>query len=107
MRLIRITNNLINLFVSAVMAVLGVRFVLRLFGANESATFVSWVYETSAVLLAPFRGIFTPQTFENNLVLELTTIFAMIVYAVVGLLLASAVTALSPAAEKPSNKSKK
>ncbi len=107
MRLFAITNNLINLFVGAVMAVLGLRFVLRLFGANEAATFTSWVYETSAVLLEPFRGIFPTQTFDNNVVLELTTIFAMIVYALVGMLLVAAVSALSPAAEPTSKKSKK
>lgn len=107
MRLFHITNNLINLFVGAVMAILGLRFALRLFGANEAATFTSWVYETSAVLLEPFRGIFPTQTFENNVVLELTTILAMIVYAIVGMLLSSAVNTLSPLAVKPEKKSKK
>ncbi len=97
MRLVHITTNLINVFVAAVLAVLGLRFVLRLFGANESATFVSWLYETSAVLLEPFRGIFPPQTFENNVVLELTTVFAMIVYALAGMLLIAAVQVLTPA----------
>lgn len=98
MRLVHITTNLINVFVAAVLAALGLRFVLRLFGANESATFVSWLYETSAVLLEPFRGVFPPQTYENNVVLELTTVFAMIVYALVGMLLIAAVQALAPAA---------
>lgn len=100
MRLVHITTNLINVFVSAVLAVLGLRFVLRLFGANQDTTFVSWLYETSAVLLEPFRGIFTPQTFENNVVLELSTLFAMIVYAIVGMLFVAAVTALAPTTGK-------
>ena len=97
MRLVHLTTNLINVFVSAALAVLGLRFVLRLFGANETATFVSWLYETSAVLLAPFRGIFPAQTLENNVVLELSTIFAMIVYGLLGMLLVAAVQALTPA----------
>ncbi len=104
MRLVQVTTNLINVFVGAVLAALGLRFVLRLFGANEQATFVSWVYETSAVLLEPFRGIFPTQTFENNVVLELTTLFAMIVYAVIGMLLIAAVDALTPAAETKKRK---
>lgn len=97
MQLIRLTTNLINVFVSAVLVILGLRFVLRLFGADSTIGFVSWIYEMSAVLLDPFRGIFPSQTFDNTFVLELTTIFAMIVYALLGLLLASAVAALTPA----------
>jgi len=80
-----------------VLAILGLRFVLRLFGASETAGFVSWVYEMSAVLLEPFRGIFPTQTFENQFVFEFSTLFAMIVYGLLGLLLASAVAALTPA----------
>jgi uncharacterized protein YggT (Ycf19 family) len=97
MRLISLTTNLINLFVGTVLAILGLRFVLRLFGASETAGFVSWVYEMSAVLLEPFRGIFPTQTFENQFVFEFSTLFAMIVYGLLGLLLASAVAALTPA----------
>ncbi len=97
MRLIDLTTNLVNVFVGAVLTVLGLRFVLRLFAANQDVTFVSWVYETSAVLLEPFRGIFPTQTFENNVVLELSTLFAMIVYALIGMLLIAAINALAPA----------
>ncbi len=97
MRLISFTTNLINVFVSTVLTVLGLRFILRLFGANDTAGFVSWVYEMSAVLLEPFRGIFPTQTFENQFVFEFSTLFAMIVYGLLGLLLTSAVNTLTPA----------
>lgn len=96
MRIADITTGLINLFVGAVITVLGLRFLLRLFAANESVTFVSWIYETSAALLEPFRGIFPTQTFENNIVLELSTLFAIIVYALLGMLLLAAVDVLTP-----------
>lgn len=107
MRLVSFTTSLINVFVGAVVAVLGLRFVLRLFGANESAAFVSWVYETSGVLLAPFRGIFPTQTFDNNVVLELSTLFAIIVYAIVAMLLMAAVAALADLVTPTSTKKKK
>lgn len=96
MRLISFTTNLINLFVGTVLAILGLRFVLRLFGASDTAGFASWVYEMSGVLLEPFRGIFPTQTFDNQYVFEFTTIFAMIVYALLGMLLAAAVDSLTP-----------
>lgn len=106
MRLISLTTNLINVFVSAVLAVLGLRFVLRLFGASDSAGFVAWVYEMSGVLLEPFRGVFPTQTFENQFVFDFTALFAMIVYALLGMLLASAVQALTPAVTSSSKKKK-
>jgi uncharacterized protein YggT (Ycf19 family) len=79
--------SLLNFFTTLVVGLLGLRFFLRLFGANETVGFVSWVYETSGALLAPFRGIFPTQVFENRYVLELATIFAMVMYAILALLL--------------------
>lgn len=39
-------------------ALVGLRFILRLFGANPSNGFVSWVYSWSTPFVAPFAGIF-------------------------------------------------
>ncbi|CAN5611907.1 hypothetical protein BH23PAT2_BH23PAT2_10430 [soil metagenome] len=97
MRLVSVMINLVNLFIGTVLTILGLRFVLRLFGASDSAAFVSWIYEMSATLLQPFRGIFPTQTFENNVVLEFSTLFAMIVYGLLGMLLIATIAALTPA----------
>lgn len=105
MRLIALTTNIANLFVGVVMTGLGIRFVLKLFGANESTSFVAWMYDMTAVLLEPFRGIFPTQTFENTYVFEFTALFAMVVYGLLGMLLAVAITALTPVA--PTRKKKK
>ncbi len=80
-------NKLIYVFFSLVELFLGLRLLLKLFGANAGNGFVEWVYETSNVLLDPFRGIFPTQVFKSTFVLELSTIFAMIVYAVIVMLL--------------------
>jgi len=46
-------------FIAGVVDVLvGLRFVLRLFGASTASPFVSLVYGLSAPLVAPFRNIF-------------------------------------------------
>lgn len=39
-------------------ALVGLRFVLRLVGANPSNGFVSWIYDWSTPIVAPFSGIF-------------------------------------------------
>ena len=68
-------------------AFLGLRLILKLFGANVSNGFVQWIYETSDAVLDPFRGIFPTQIFKSTFVLEFSTIFAMIIYALVAMLL--------------------
>ena len=88
--------NLLNVFLGAVEAILGLRFVLKLFGANASNGFVDWVYEMSDVLMEPFRGIFSARVFENKYVLEFSTLFAMLMYAIAGLLLVWLIAAVTP-----------
>lgn len=39
-------------------ALVGLRFVLRLLGANPDNGFVSWIYSWSTPFVAPFSGIF-------------------------------------------------
>ncbi len=81
--------RMVDVFVGLVMVVLGFRVLFRLFDANPNAGFVSWIYDTSDVLMAPFRGIFPPATIEPGNVLDVSAIFAIIVYAVLGYLLTS------------------
>lgn len=95
MRMRMAAVNLVNLFVGAVELVLGLRFFFKLFGANANQGFVSWIYEMSSGLLDPFRGIFPSKVFENQYVLEFTTLFAMLIYAVVGLLIVAVIDAVT------------
>lgn len=88
--------NLLNFFTAVVESFLGLRFLLKLFGANDTNGFVSWVYEMSDVLLEPFRGIFPAKVFENQYVLEFSTLFAMLMYAIIALLLMWLITAVTP-----------
>ena len=80
-------TNLIHLVVGLAEVVLLLRIILRLFAANPGASFVHWVYSTSTTLLEPFRGIFPNAVIHRSYVLDFTALFALIVYALVGLLL--------------------
>ena len=63
-----------------------VRFVLKALGANPSAGFAEFIYGVTYPLVLPFMNLFgTPQT--QGSVLELNSIVALIVYAVVAWLL--------------------
>src|SRR6056297_2381121 len=77
----KLLTGLTNAIFSIVQIFLVLRFVLKLFGANPGAPFVRWIYDTSAPLLYPFRGMFASPVIERGLVLEFSTLFAIIIYA--------------------------
>ena len=63
-------------------ALLITRVILKLLAANPGSSFVRFVYNISALLVAPFQGIFpTPAT--QNSVLELSSLVAIAVYALI------------------------
>ncbi len=64
--------------------ILGLRIILKLFGANKTAPFVQWIYETSAPLLYPFEGIFPSAALEGRFVIEFSALFAVIIYSLIG-----------------------
>lgn len=76
----------IQWFVTAVVVALALRFVMRLFGAEGGDDgFVSWLYETTDVLLQPIRGVFpNAGAVSSQYVLEFPTLFAIVAYMVVG-----------------------
>jgi len=60
------------------------RFVFKILGANTESAFVSFIYSSSNLLLAPFTGIFrmaVTEGIETKSFLEPTLIIGMIVYA--------------------------
>ncbi len=83
--LARVAAGLVNLVLAVVGTLLGLRFLLKLFSANPDNGFVNWIYETSGEIIAPFRGIFTPANLDGA-VIEFTTLFALLVYVLIGLL---------------------
>jgi uncharacterized protein YggT (Ycf19 family) len=62
---------------------LGARIFLKLTGASPYAPFVTWIYQTTEPLLSPFTGIF-PNPQLTGFVLEFSSLFALIVYALIG-----------------------
>lgn len=69
--------------VELVLLVLG--FFLQLFGASTDAEFTRWVYRNVDRIMEPFRGMFPSQALTDQSVLDVSLLFAMIVYALVGI----------------------
>lgn len=64
-------------------ALLGIRAILMLIGANPATPFTALVYQLSELFLWPFRNIVANPAFGSS-VLEITTFIAMIVYPLIG-----------------------
>ncbi len=64
-------------------ALIALRFALKLLGASTQAEFVSFVYGITAPLVAPFRGIF-PDTAQGYFVFEASSLVAMVIYLLLG-----------------------
>ncbi|WP_202079478.1 YggT family protein [Caldalkalibacillus salinus] len=90
----------INIVIGIAQVVLGLRIILKLFGANTAAPFVQWVYDTSAPLLYPFEGIFPTRALDGSFVIEFSSLFAFVIYTLVGYLLTQLVLMLDKTARK-------
>ena len=68
-------------------AVLAFRFLLRLFGANPTAGFTSFIYGITYPFVAPFLSVFKISA-VNGSVFEWTTLLAMLVYWLIAMAIA-------------------
>ena len=63
--------------------ILGLRFILRMIGANSAAGFTQFVYDLSAPLARPFNNVVASSVSDNS-VIEWATLLAMLIYWLVG-----------------------
>ena len=83
---IKITRAIYLIF-GLIEGLLVIRFVLKALGANAEAGFAQVMYGVTGPLVAPFRGLFgTPQA-ASGAVLEVHTLIALVIYALVAWLL--------------------
>lgn len=86
----QMTAMLTTWALSLVEAMLGLRFVFRLFGADTTNDFVRWVYENTAGVLKPFFD-HMPARVSDGIDVELSTLVAMAVYAFLAYVILSVV----------------
>ena len=68
--------GVVEIFVAA-------RFLGKLFGASSQSPFVSFIYQVSSPMVAPFKGIFGNSGSSTNS-FETASLVAIVVYAVIG-----------------------
>ncbi len=84
--LARAITYLLRWYLVAVEIILGMAFVLLLFGANQDSEFVRWVYRSADSAMGPFRGIFNTIDLSSDqisAVFDTSILFAMVAYSVV------------------------
>ncbi len=78
-------RNTILLLVGALQILLGMRFFLRLAGANTENPFAQLIYSLSDPFIAPFSTLFiSPVRGGGNFILDVNVLIAMAVYSLLG-----------------------
>ena len=93
-----IAQRLVWFIVGVIDALIAIRFILLLLGANQSAGFVDFIYGLTAVFVAPFVGIFGQPTY-GSFVFEWSSILAIVVYSLIALGIAKLITLTRPQEE--------
>jgi hypothetical protein len=77
------TAAVVYFLLSVLEILLVLRFLFRFLGANEGNGFVLFLYNFTYVFVAPFEGIFRDPSFSQNHVFEVSTLLAMLIYALI------------------------
>jgi hypothetical protein len=76
-------TQLIWLLLGLLEALFALRIFLKLIGANAASPFAALLYNFTGLFLFPFAGL-TATPAANGMVLEISTVIAMVVYALLG-----------------------
>lgn len=85
----------INFVFGIIEIFLGLRLIFLLLGANPNTPFINFIYEISTTLLTPFQGIFPSPVFSGGFVLDISTLVAMLIYALINYLISELVRFVS------------
>ncbi|MGH2510666.1 MAG: hypothetical protein ACRDHZ_25105 [Ktedonobacteraceae bacterium] len=78
-----LSTAVIYFILGALEVILGLRFIFRLLGASVASDFTTFLYNLSHGFIIPFNGIFNDQTLGTRSVFELSTLVAMLIYALI------------------------
>jgi uncharacterized protein YggT (Ycf19 family) len=77
----------VNIIFAIMYLFIAARILLRLLGASAEAPIVSFIYQVSGALLAPFAGIFPVINLGSGFILDLPALVALVIYVVINWLL--------------------
>lgn len=82
-----IAENTVNVILLVITLFLTGRVLFQVLSANPSTPFVSWINNTSAFFMTPFRGMFSPLNLPQGPTIDINALFTIIAYALISFLL--------------------
>lgn len=81
-----------------IVALLFIRLLLQLLGANQGSDFVGFIYGLTGIFVAPFYGIFGEPTFGQSH-FETSTLIAIVIYSLLTVGIAKLISLTRPREE--------
>ena len=79
-----VAQRIVWYVVGFIVALLALRLVLQLLGANQGNAFVDLVYGLSGIFAAPFFGMFSYTPSYGVSYFEISTLIAILIYSLIG-----------------------
>ncbi len=76
-------NQIIWIIFGVIIGLIVFRIVLRLIVANPEATFAQFIYSVTDIFLGPFFGLTATPTTTSGVAFEISSVIAIVVYALV------------------------
>lgn len=93
-----VAARIVWFIVGVIDALIAIRFVLLLLGANHDAGFVDFIYSVTNVLIAPFIGIFGTPAYGQS-VFDISSLLAIVIYTLIGWGIVKLISLTRPRAE--------
>ncbi len=87
------TKQIIYFLTGALELLLALRFIFRALGADPNNGIVNFIYNLSNPFVIAFNGIFSDQRITTNSILEISTLLAMALYAILAWIVIAALNA--------------
>ncbi len=94
------STQVILLAFSVIEGLIGLRILLKMIGANPESLLVALIYGVTSLFLFPFTGLAQSQTM-GSMVLETSSMFAVVVYALIAALIEKTITLASSRPRTP------
>lgn len=79
-----LAKRIVYYIMGIIIALLAIRIVLLLLAANQGNMFVDFIYALSGIFASPFFGIFSYTPAYGSSVFEISSVVAIIIYALLG-----------------------
>jgi hypothetical protein len=76
------TSRIVYFVMGFLEVLLALRFLFRIIGADANNGLVNFIYNFTGVFVGPFNGIFNDQSLQRGNVIEVSTLLAMAMYAI-------------------------